>query len=155
MFQWKRAILILNLILASSAIPTLLKAGDADAWRRWLVLLQQSCPEKHVDWKCDSCWSELTGAFEDTLGTSDQRKISRVRDFRVCEQEKIGILCEMGASLRAYLRAGSLQHFVAFGCRAVKCERTGTLQPFSGSRPITRVPLPGSSVSFSPIHRVT
>jgi hypothetical protein len=122
MFQRKPAILILVLSLVFSATPTLLKADDADAWKQWQVLLQRSCPNNHVDWTCDMCWTQLTGAFEDTLSASDQRKISRFRDFRGCENEKIGLSWEMGASLKAYLQVGLLRRFAAFGCRAVKCE---------------------------------
>lgn len=135
MTQWKRATAMLSLTLALGTIPTSLKAGEADSWRQWLVLLQRSCPENHVDWTCDMCWTQLTGAFEDTLGKSDQRKISRVRDFRGCEQEKIGLSCEMGASLRAYLRAGLLQRFVAFGCRAVRCEEPALCTRFPDHAP--------------------
>ena len=98
--RWKRAIRVSVLALAFSTILTSLKANADDVWQQLQVLLQQSCPENHVDWTCDMCWTQLTDAFEDTLGASSQRKISRIRDFRGCEQEKIGLSCEMGASLR-------------------------------------------------------
>jgi len=135
MFQRKPAILTLVLTLAFSATTTFLKADDAGAWKQWQALPQQSCPGNHVEWTCDSCWTELTGAFEDTLGASDQRKISRVRDFRGCEGEKIGLSCEMGASLKAYLRAGLLRRFVVFGGRAVKCEEPALCSRFPNHAP--------------------
>jgi hypothetical protein len=135
MFQRKPAILTLVLTLVFSAIPTLPNADDTDAWKQWQVLLQRSCPNNHVDWTCDMCWTQLTGAFEDTLGASDQRKISRVRDFRGCENEKIGLSCEMGASLKAYLQVGLLQRLAAFGCRAVKCEEPALCTRFPDHAP--------------------
>lgn len=134
-FQWKPAILRLVLTLAFSAIPTFLNAEDADAWNQWQVLLQRSGPKNHVDWTCDMCWTELIGAFEDTLRASDQRKISRVRDFRGCEREQFGLSCEMGASLKAYLRTGLLRRFVKFGCRAVKCEEPALCTRFPDHAP--------------------
>src|ERR1700680_2090540 len=83
---------IMTLTLSGAAASS--KADDADVWKRWQALLQQSCPNNHVDWACDVGWTQLTGAFEDTLGASGQRKLSRVRDFGGCEKEMIGLSCE-------------------------------------------------------------
>jgi hypothetical protein len=135
MFQRKPAILTLVLTLGFSATPATLKADAPDAWKQWQVLLQRSCPNNHVDWTCDMCWTQLTGAFEDTLGASDQRKISRVRDFRGCERERFGLSCEMGVSLKAYLQVGLLRRFAAFGCRAVKCEEPALCSRFPDHAP--------------------
>lgn len=135
MSRWKQATVMLSLALALTAIPTSSKTIEAGSWRQWLDLLQQSCPENHVEWTCDSCWTQLTGAFEDNLGRSDRRKVSRVRDFRGCEREKIGLSCEMGASLTAYLRTRLLQRFVVFGCRAVKCEEPALCSRFPDHAP--------------------
>lgn len=131
----KRAILTLVLTLAFGAAPASLKANGAGAWKQWQALLQQSCPENHVDWAGDMSWTELTGAFEDTLGATDQRTISRFSDFRGCEREKFGLSCEMGATLKAYERAGLLRRFVAFGCRAVKCEEPALCSRFPDHAP--------------------
>lgn len=124
---------IFSLVL--SIVPASLRADATDTWREWQVLLQKSCPKNHVDWACDSCWTQLTGAFEDTLGTSDRQKLSRVRDYHGCEQEKIGLSCEMGASLEAYKRVRLLQRFVSFGCRAVKCEEVALCSRFPNHAP--------------------
>lgn len=84
MMKIKRFALTPILILAISALPTSLRADGTDAWKKWQALLQKSCPNNHVDWVGGSL-IELISAFEDTLGASDQRKISHLRDFRSCQ----------------------------------------------------------------------
>ena len=110
-------------------------ADAADAWRHWQALLQQACPGRHVDWICDGCSLDLIGGFEDTLGASDRREISRVRDFHDCKGELMGFSCEMAVSLRAYERARFLRRFVAYGCRAVKCEEQALCSRFPHPAP--------------------
>jgi hypothetical protein len=131
----KRTFFISILVVAFGATTALSEANDAGAWTRWQVALQQACPGRHVDWACDTCWTQLTGAFEDTLGAYDRQKISRIVDFRDCEQEKAGFSCEMDASLRAYERVGLLRRFVAFGCQAVKCEEPALCSRFPDHAP--------------------
>ncbi len=131
----KRGRLAAILVLVLGIVPASSRAGEADTWKDWQALLQKSCPTRHVDWTCDGCWTQLTGAFEDTLAAADQRKISRVRDVRACEQETIGFSCEMGASLDAYKRVGLLRRFVTFGCRAVKCEEVALCSRFPDHAP--------------------
>src|ERR1700744_1193793 len=102
MTKTKRVRLAAFFFLVFGMAPASLAADEAGTWREWQTLLQKSFPHNHVDWACDSCWTQLTGAFEDTLGTQDRGNISRVRDYRGCKQEEIGLSCEMGASLEAY-----------------------------------------------------
>lgn len=88
MLKRKPATLSLVLILTFSALSTSVKADNADVWKRWLILLRQSCPRNHVDWTCDSCWTQLTGAFEDTLGTSDRRRFHAFSTFAIAKKSR-------------------------------------------------------------------
>ena len=131
MHKNRRAGMAAVLALSLAALP----ADAADAWRHWEALLYRACPGRHVDSICDGCGLDLIGGFEDTLGASDRRRISRVRDFRPCKGELFGFSCEMAVSLQAYERTRLLRRFVAYGCRAVKCEELGSCSRFPHSAP--------------------
>ena len=135
MAKIKRVRLATILSLALSAAPTPIRADEANAWEQWHALLQKACPENHVDWACDTCWTQLTGAFEDTLSEAGRNKVTKNLSFQGCEKEQIGLSCEMSAFLTAFEKAGFLPRFVRFGCRVVKCEEVALCSRFPDHAP--------------------
>jgi hypothetical protein len=98
-------------------------------------MLRRRCPSHHVEWLCDGCWTQLTGAFEDTLPKPVRARVSRLTDMKPCANEGIGLSCEMGQSLAAYRRLALLPRFVAFGCKAVRCEEAALCSRFPDHAP--------------------
>jgi len=122
--------------VAFLALVLPLPAASADgAWDHWRSLLQQVCPSHHVNWACDSCWTQITGAFEDTLKPAERRAIQSVIDPHACDSEEMGHSCEMGEALQAYERLGLLKRFTAHSCKIVKCEEPALCSRFPKHAP--------------------
>jgi len=97
--------------------------------------LQQVCPSHHVDWSCESCWTQITGAFEDTLKLTERREIQSAIKPHACDSEEIGVSCGMGEALQAYEQLGLLRRFTAYSCKIVKCEEPALYSRFPKHAP--------------------
>jgi hypothetical protein len=111
-------------------------AADDSGWEAWTKELNHTCPTRHVDWGCDGCWTQLTGAFEERLAPRTRTRITHIADSRRrCANERAGVSCEMGRSLVAYERLGLLDRFTGFACKVVRCEEPGLCSRFPDHPP--------------------
>lgn len=130
--KWLATSLRALLMALTLGVLTPAYANDnSRAWDRWTAELKRQCPSHHVDWTCDGCWTQLTGAYEDRLRPKQLKAVTKVADIRrQCANERAGFGCEMVRSLVAYDKLHLMRAFTAYGCRVVKCEEPALCSRF-------------------------
>ena len=123
-----------KVVLALALVWPLASTAQSDTgWRAWERGLHRACPGRHADWIADGSYTELIDAFAHTLPARTRAQIAKAADSqRLCAKEQIGFSCEMATELDAYRRLGLMDRFVAFSCRAVKCEERSICSRFPG-----------------------